>query len=193
MDAMPPSSRRTAGRVSPISLPSIALALALAPCLGCDGGGLECDAAPDIAVAATFEGQSHAFDDGSAVVYMAGTAEDPCIDFVVVNATGQNGAIEVVLGPPEGGGPLEVTRVGFGGPLSPGDYGVYPEDITKFSATFDLEEHSEDCAQASVEVTGSNARMYLEGSEDWGPYMLTNVNLSVSGTYSIEWQDAACE
>ena len=37
------------------------------------------------------------------------------------------------------------------------------------------------------------ARMYREASEDWGPYMLTNVDLSVSGTYAIKWQDAACE
>jgi hypothetical protein len=166
----------------------------LAPCLGCDDGEqLECDGAPQVEIAATFEGQSHAFDEGTAIVYMAGTAEDPCIDFVTVNATGQNGAIGVVLSPPEGGGPLEVTSVGFGGPYSSEDYGVYPEDLPKFNATFELEDSSDDCAQASVSVTGSNARMYLSASEDWGPYMLTNVDLSVSGTYSVEWRDAACE
>jgi hypothetical protein len=195
MQGVPAPSPRVIRRVSP----SIALALVLAPCLGCDngigngGGQLECSDAPEIEAAATFEARAHAFDEGKATIYMAGTAEDPCIDFVEVTAKGQDGAIQVYLNPPEGGGPLEVTGVNFGGPLSPEDYGLYPEDLGKFNATFNLEESNDDCAQASLEVTGSNARMYLAASEDWGPYMLTNVSLSVSGTYAIEWQDAACE
>jgi hypothetical protein len=189
MQAVPASSRR----VSPTSLPSIALALVLAPGLGCDDGRLECGEAPEIAVAATFEGQSHAFDEGSATIYMAGTVEDPCIDFVEVFAKkSQGGSLTVLLSPPEGGGPMEVVSVDFSS--TDGDYGLYLEDYTKFSATFELERQSEDCAEASAEVTGSDARMFLEASEDWGPYMLTNVNVAVSGTYAIEWQeDATCD
>jgi hypothetical protein len=194
MQAMPPSGPRVIRRVSP----SIALALVLAPCLGCDngvGGQLECGEAPEMEVAATFENRSHAFDQGSATIYMAGTAEDPCIDYVEVFAKSQGGSLTVLLSPPEGGGPMEVVRVGFVDFSSTGgDYGLYLEDYTKFSAAFELERQSEDCAEASVEVTGTNARMFLEASEDWGPYMLTNVNLAVSGTYAIEWQeDAACD
>lgn len=194
MQGVPASSPRVIRRVSP----SIALALVLGSSLGCDnvgggGGQLECSDAPEIEVAATFDGRAHVFDEGRANIYMAGTAKDPCIDYVVVTAKGQDGAIEVFLRPPEGGGPLEVTSVGFGGPFSPEDYGLYPEDLGKFNAALNLEQSNDDCAQASLEVTGSDARMYLAASEDWGPYMLTNVSLSVSGTYAIEWQDAACE
>jgi hypothetical protein len=208
MQIMARQSPPLAHRCAPRALSCLTLALALAACEGGAGEGegegsesgdtasssLDCDEAPVITGAATFEGQAESFDNGSVVFYMNGTPEQPCINFVEVTVKGETAAMELFLSPPEGGGsPLELTGVNFGGPVSPGDYGVYPEDIPKFTADVELGEMGESCTAASFEVTGTDARMYLSGSEDWGPYMLTDVGLSVSGPWSIEWLDGACQ
>jgi hypothetical protein len=178
------SSPRTLRRLS------IALASALA---ACDSGTLQCDETPELGGTATFEGDSHTFDHGQATIYMAGTREDPCIDAVSVTAKGEAGAVQVYMSAPEGGGPLALSVINFGEPYIPEKYGLWNEDISKFSATFELEERNDDCARGSLTVTGTDGRMFLAGSEDWGPYMLTDVDLTMSGTWSIEWRDQACE
>jgi hypothetical protein len=172
-------------------LPCLVLTSMLAPCLGCDDEPAcpGCDDPLELAGTATFDGESHAFDDGVGIIYMAGTAANPCIDLVLVGGRSDSAAFDVYLAPPEGGGPLEVTSVGFGGAYSPEDYGLYNEDITNFDGTFELEGNDEDSASASLTVTGGG-RMYLSASEDFGPYMLTDVDVSVTGGWTIEWVEA---
>lgn len=169
---------------------SLALVLALT---ACEDDELQCDAAPEADGTATFEGKPHTFDDAYATIYMAGPHGDPCVKRVSVTASGETGSLRVSLSRPQGGGPLAVSGIGFGGPYSAEDYGLWPEDLAKFNASFEIDERSDSCAQASLTFAGSNGRMYLEASEDFGPYSLKDVQLAVSGTMAIEWSDGACE
>jgi hypothetical protein len=169
---------------------ALALGFQLAACLDesadlCVG----CDDPLEVTGTATFLGETHDFDDAFAEIRMAGTVDDPCIDYVHVIGKSETGNLAVVLSPTGVDGDFEVVAAGFG-EYSSEDYGVYNEDVSEFSATFELEDHDQTRARASLHVTATNVRAYLSASEDWGPYYLTNVDLSVSGGWSVEWTDA---
>lgn len=172
--------------------PALILALALTAA-ACETKTLECDAhSLDATGAATFEGESHTFNDGSGSLRLAGSRKHPCLISATFYPEGSSAGMQVSLSPAQDGEPLHVSYVGFGGPVSPMDYGLYPDDEPEFDASFELGDADDDCAEAEASVSADSARMYLTDSEDFGPYSLTDVSISVSGTWYVTWVEDAC-
>jgi hypothetical protein len=170
------------GRSSPLTI-------LLAACLGCavDGGDepLDCAAAPTVAGSATFEGQTYVFDDADAVIHMSGTAEDPCIHSIEVEAEGAPVSLRVLVH-----GTEDLYSVQFHRSVT---YGAYDGELQYFNVSFEIEEQNEDCARASFDIEAEEVRLGqdLDGAMQ-GAHYLTDLDLSVSGTWTIEWVDWEC-
>ncbi|MCA9698336.1 MAG: hypothetical protein KC431_12480 [Myxococcales bacterium] len=158
-------------------------------------GALECSADPQpelIGGVATYEGDMVVFTEVLGEIILRGPEDDPCIDSVSITA--RNDEVALSLGiDVHGDGSYDFSYAGFGGRFTPDEYGLYPEDEGKFVASWTVEELRDGCALASAGVVGTGGRMYLSGSEDWGPYTLDDVNVSVSGEFETNWYEGTCD
>lgn len=154
------------------------------------GDPASCDTAINtVSGNATFDGEAATFDSGSVTVYTNGPIDQPCLKFIEIGTIGETSRMDFYAGYAEDGATLELSRVGYGEPIVPDLYGAQPDELPKFMFNLELGPLDQPCTQVDFDVTGTNVGFYLDGTDDPTTYVLTEVNTSVAGTWTVMWLD----
>jgi len=165
-------------------MPRLLLTLPLLS-VGCDPSieDLPCDSVELVEGSYTFEGSQHQASDVSLHQYVfGGTPDDPCLKNLEL-ATGSGSQLSVHGGAGDSSASSSLSLDG---------YGVWVEDREKLRAHVYIESASSSCVDTRVRVVGQGMRMYVDGSEDWGPYDLSSFSLTVDLRQPARWDAGGC-